>query len=101
VHAMDKVDENLVVERLVAANVPLKHHPDPFDELEPILDLQLPTVPLHIPSPIHGRKPCCRGQQPPRIPPELWGIEIRLESIDGELLGCPGNEGGTGISPML
>ena len=47
-HSMDKVDENLVVEGPVAASVPLKHHPNLFDELRPILDLQLPTIPRYM-----------------------------------------------------
>ena len=34
----------LFVEGLVAVNVPLEHHPDLFDELEPILGLRLLAV---------------------------------------------------------
>ena len=40
-HVMNEIDENLVVEGLVVSSVLFKHYPDLFDELEPILDLQL------------------------------------------------------------
>jgi hypothetical protein len=90
-HVMDEVDENLVVDGLAIADVSLKRSPDPVDKLEPILALQLPTVPFHILDPIHGRKPRRGGQQPFLDPSKVCGIEIQLKSV-GELLDCPGNE---------
>ena len=90
-HAMDKVDEKLVVEGFITANVFLQCHPDLFNKLLPTLDLQLLTTPRRILSVIQRRKPCRRGQQ---LYPDLFGVrgvEMLLESIDDELLDCPGN----------
>jgi len=62
-----------------------------FDEFPPILDLQLPTVLRHTLSPIYRRKSCRCGQKHFPDPSRVQSIDRRLESIDGELLGCLGD----------